>query len=297
MSLPRHLFSSAFRHHHLGRSFAVIVGIMVFIATFATVAEVLLVTTSYIWGRSVETRLTVEIPDLGDEASLSQAERLAQALAVLKALPNVKSVTPLQTDDVEKLLSPWFNKPEVLHTLPLPALIDVEQKANGRLNVHQVEDALRAVIPDAKVNDHGTWTQDIWRLVHGLAVLGGATILLTGLTLVIAVSLICRAVIAAEYETIALLHLMGAEQTDIAQHFQKLATDIALRAAAIGFALALGVTLLLFSSAKGFADFSSLQWFHWFGVGLIAFAVPLCATAIASLAARYSVMRQIQSFP
>jgi cell division transport system permease protein len=297
MSLPRHLFTPAFRYQHLGRSFAAIVGIMVFIATFATAAEAVLLTAGYLWGRTAETLLTVEIPAVGDEASTSQADRIRQALSLLRAMPEVEAVTPLSNDEVERLLSPWFNKPELLRSLPVPALIDVERKSGSVLSADKIQSILKNSISDVRVNDHGVWMQDVWRLVRGLTLLGGMTIALTAITLVIAVSLICRAVIAAERETISLLHLMGAENIDIARHFQVQASHIASRAAIAGFLIALVVTSVLFFSTQHIANLSTLGWGHWAGVVMVSLLVPFCATVIATITARLSVMRLIETFP
>ncbi|MGB9152595.1 MAG: hypothetical protein WCD70_05860 [Alphaproteobacteria bacterium] len=297
MSLPRHLFTPAFRSLHLGRSFAAIVGIMVFIATFATAAEAALLTMGYLWGQTAETRITVEIPAVGDETSTPQVERVKQATAVLRGMPDVGLVMPLSDEDVARLLQPWFNQPELLKALPLPTLIDVERKTGSALTADQIQDALKNVVSDARVDDHGAWTQDVWRLVRGLTLLGVLTIALTGITLIIAVSLICRAVMAAEHETISLLHLLGTEDRDIALHFQMQSERISLRAAAIGFTAAIAVTAGLLFATRHIVDFSTLQTLHWAALLAAAFSVPVCAIAIASTTARLSVMRLIKSFP
>ena len=297
MSLPRHLFTPAFRHQHLGRSFAAIVGIMVFIASFATAAEAALLTVSYLWGQTIETRLTVEIPAVGDEAATSQADRVKQATNVLRALPGVGFVMPLSDDEVMRLLEPWFNEASLLKTLPLPTLIDVERAAGPTVTATQIQDALKKIVSDAHVEDHGAWTQDVWRLVRGLSIIGGVTIALTGITLIIAVSLICRAVMAAEHETISLLHLLGTEDKDIAHHFQLQAERISLRASAIGFLCALVVTAALLYATRHIADISTLGLRHWAGLTAAVCFVPVSAIAIAALTARLSVMRQIKSFP
>ena len=297
MSLPRHLFTPAFRHQHLGRSFAAIVGIMVFIASFATAAETVLLTAGYLWGRTMETRITVEIPAVGDETAMPQGERVRQASSVLRAMPDVGLVVPLSDDEVGRLLRPWFDKPELLKALPLPTLLDVERKAGTTLSAAQIQEALKNVVADARVDDHGAWTQDVWRLVRGLTILGALTIALTAITLILTVSLICRAVMAAEHETISLLHLLGAENKDIARHFQKQAEHIALRAATIGFLIALAVTGVLLFATRHIADLSALRFGHWAGLGIVALFVPLCATVLAAATARIAVMRLIRSFP
>jgi len=297
MPLPRYLFSPAFQHQHLGRSFAAIVGIMVFIASFAMAAESTLLTASYVWGRTTETQLTVEIPAMGDETSVPQSDRVKQALSILNAIPEVERASPLDDKEVERLLSPWFNKPELLKTLPLPVLIDVSLKQGATLDAEKIEESLKPALNDVRINAHGTWTQDVWRLVHGLTLLGGLTIVLTAIALFIAVNLICRAVIATENETISLLHLMGAENRDVARHFQRQATSIAAKAAASGFALALAIILVLLLSTRHIANFSLLGWLDWMTVGFFSISVPICATLIAAFAARLSVLRLIRSFP
>jgi len=297
MSLPRHLFTPSFRHQHLGRSFAVIVAIMVFIATFATAAETVLLTLGYSWGQTMESRLTVEIPAVGDEAAQPQAERVKQATAILRAMPGIGLVVPLSDSEVARLLQPWFSQPELLKALPLPTLIDVERTPGALLTAAQIQDSLKTAVSDAHVDDHGLWTQDVWRLVDGLSILGGLTIALTGLTLIIAVSLICRAVMAAEHETISLLHNLGANDGDIADHFQAQAGRISRRAALMGFAAALAATLLLMLATRHLADLSNLHMRQWGMLAVAACVVPLFAIYLATATARASVLRLIRSFP
>lgn len=297
MPLPRHLFTPAFRHRHLGRSFAAIVGIMVFLASFAVAAEAIFLTAGYLWGKTIETRLTVEIPAVGDEASTPQAERVRQAISILRAMPEVERAIPLSDDSVAQLLRPWFDEPELLKSLPLPSLIDVEPMPDANLAAQKIKAALKDVVGNARVDDHGAWAQDAGRIMRGLTILSVLTIALTAVALVGAVDLTCRAVIATEHETISLLHLMGAENLDIARHFQGQTRGIAARAAAAGFLAAVAAIAALFFSTRHFADLSALRWAHWAGVGIVALLVPVCATVLAALAARLSVMRLIKSFP
>jgi cell division transport system permease protein len=260
-------------------------------------AEAVLLTAGYLWGKTMETRLTVELPAVGDEASISQAERIRQTISVLRAMPNVGQVVPLSDDEVAQLLKPWFNEPELLKALPLPTLIDVERKPGAELSAQKIHDTLKDVVGNARVNDHGAWTQDVWRIMRGLTILGSLTIALTAIALVVAVNLICRTVIATEHETISLLHLMGAENLDIARHFQAQTRGIVLRAAATGFLAAVALIVALFFSTRHIADLSTLRWTHWACVSIATFSVPVCAIAIATIAARLSVMRLIKSFP
>lgn len=297
MSLPRHLFDPAFRYKNLGSSFAIIVGVMVFIASFAAAAESALLAAGYLWGNRAETRITVEIPAIGDEASMTQAERVKQAISILQAMPEVGLAIPLSDEEVERLLQPWFAKRDLIKSLPLPTLIDVERNSGTTISADKIEASVKTAIVDARAYDHGDWIKDVWRLVRGLSILGFVTIALTAGTLVIAVSLICRAVMAAEHETISLLHLLGAEDTDIARHFQMHTGKIAIKASGIGFASAMLVVISMLLAARHLADFSTLGGWHWVGITLSVLIVPVTATIIVAFTARASVMSLIKSCP
>ncbi len=294
MSLPRHLFTPAFRHQHLGRSFGAIVGIVVFIASFATVAEAVLLTAGHLWERSATSTLTVQIPALGDEAAMPQADRIKQAASILRSMPGVSRVALLSDTEVRRLLEPWFSKPDMLKVLPLPSLIDIERKPGAKLSAGDIQKALKNSISDARVDDHGIWEKDVGRLVSGLTILGGLMILLTGLSLIITVSLICRAVMASERDTITLLHLIGTDDKDIASHFEMQAMHISSRAAATGFLAALAALAVLLFATRSLADFSPLRFEHWMALSFAALLVPFCAVFIATATARISIMRLIK---
>jgi cell division transport system permease protein len=114
---------------------------------------------------------------------------------------------------------------------------------------------------------------------------------------VIAIALICRAVMATERDTIELLHVMGAPDSNIARHFQSHAWRLAWPAAGAGFALAvLSVALLLFF-IRHVVDLSALEISRWLGLCLLMALVPCAAVLAATVSARLSVLRHLQAFP
>jgi len=291
------LFAPAFRHQKLGWLFIAIVAIMVYIATFAMAAEAALSSLSLSRDEGLANHLTVEIPAVEDESSTPQAERIKQAVAVLRGIPELKDVRPVPEEETERLLAPWISEPELLKKLPLPALIDVERASGGGLTASALEDRLRTAVSDARVDDHAAWLADLAHLVKSLAALAGLMIALTGMALVIAIGLICRAVMATERDTIELLHIMGAPDRGIARHFQFQAWRLAWPAALAGFVLAvLSLGFLLFF-IRHVVDISALQLVRWIALGLLVILVPAAAVIAASLSARFSVLRLLQSFP
>ena len=297
MALPSHIFTPAFRHRRLGWFFAALVGIMVYLATFATATEAALSIITFTWDKGMESRLTVEIPAVDDESSVAQPERVRQVLAVLHAMPDVANAVAVPDDETLRLLKPWIGQPELLRQLPVPTLVDVERKSGGDLTAEDIQSRLKGIASDVRVDDHAAWLEDLANLVRGLSIMAGLIVLLTGVTLVITVSLLCRAVMATEHEAISLLHVMGAADEDIARHFQTHARRIAEMASFSGFILGLGSAGLLLSLLRRFVDLSAPPPAHWFALGLTVLAVPLAATAIAAFSARLSVMRSLHGMP
>jgi len=297
MALPRHFFAPSFRHRHLGAFLAVIVGVMVYMAAFVMAAEASLSTITLTWNRDLQSRLTVELPAVDDEASVPQAERVRQAVSILQAMHGIVRVTPVPDTEASRLLEPWIIDPEILKALPVPALIDIERVPGSTVTADDVHQQLKATLRDVRVDDHAAWLIDLERFVNGLAAFGGLMIVLTVLTLVLAVSLVCRTIMATEQETISLLHIMGAEDSDIARHFENHACRLSLAAAGIGFALAMGSAGALLYFMRHFADPGVLRQAHWMILGGATLAVPLAAVWIAALSARFSVLNFLRSMP
>ncbi len=297
MALPRKFFEPSFRHRHLGRFLAVIVGIMVYMASFMMAAEASLSAMTLAWNSDLASRMTVEIPAVDDEASVSQADRVKQTLAILRAMPGIARVTPMRDDEPARLLQPWIADADILKALPVPALIDIERKSDSSITADDVRQQVKATIRDVRVDDHASWLVDLTRFVKGIAAFGGLMIVLAALTLVLAVSLVCRTIMATERDTISLLHIMGAEDEDIVCHFQNHAQRLAFPAAVIGFVLALISAGSLLYFMRHFANPDLLQQAHWFVLGGLVLAVPVAAVWISSQSARLSVTHFLRSMP
>jgi len=290
------LFAPSFRQQKLSWLFIAIVAIMVYIATFAMAAEAALSSLSLSRNQELANHLTAEIPATGDESATSQADRIKQAVAVLRATPGVADAHALPEAETERLLTPWISEPDLLKKLPLPALIDVERARGSNVTAAALEDKARTVVSDVRVDDHAAWLSDLAQLVRGLAALAGLTVALTGLALVLAIGLVCRAVMATERDTIELLHIMGAPDTNIARHFQSHAWRLAWPAALLGFSLALLSLALLLFFLRHVVDMSALQFARWIALGLLVIFVPCAAALAASWSARFSVIRLLKTF-
>jgi cell division transport system permease protein len=297
MALPQKFFQPSFKYRRLDVFLAVIVGIMVYMATFVTATETSLSVMTLAWDNSLTNRMTVEIPAVDDEASFSQADRVKQAVSILRAMPGVSHITPVKDEEATRLLQPWIPDQDVLKALPIPSLIDIEREAGSKLTADDVRLKLRTTLRDVRVDDHIAWLGDFARFVNGIAAFGGLMILLSALTLVLAVSLVCRTIMATEKETITLLHTMGADDHDIARHFEHHARQLSMHAALTGCALAVVSTGILLYFMRHFANPSILHAGHWVLLVGAVLSVPLAAIWISSLSARLSVLNCLRFMP
>ena len=140
-------------------------------------------------------------------------------------------------------------------------------------------------VPGAVLDNHARWRARLVSAASSLRMLGWISIILIALAKGAMISL---AALAANAQVIAVMWLVGARNSYIAQAFMRRFTLRALTGAAIGTVL--GVVALLFlpraSEEGGFLTGLGLQGGHWFLLFLIPILAAVAATPPTRLAAR-----------
>ncbi len=297
MPLPSNFFAPSFRQHRLGWMFSALVGIMVYLATFSAVAEVSLSAATLTWDARAASRLTIEIPPVGDETATPQADRVRQTLGILRAMAGIKNIAQISDEDTVRLLKPWITQPELLKSLPLPVLIDVERAPGSILTADDIRQQIKGPVPDVRIDDHAAWLADLSHFVYGLVAAAALMIVLTALMLALAVNLLCNTIMAAEGDAISLLHIMGATDDDIARHFAYHAGQISWPPTLAGFVLALLSAGGLLFFLRHFADLLAVTPTVWVELGLAVALVPIVTVAIAFFTARVSALNTLYAMP
>jgi cell division transport system permease protein len=297
MSIPNSLFAQAFRYQNLSRFFSVLVGMMVFIATLSVTAGLALSLATWSWHIGAHNQLTVEIPATADEATVSQSDRVQQSMAILQAMPELEKIRLLGDNEVQKLLTPWMKQPELLKDLALPNLIDMERKAGSTLTASDITEKLKNIAGDVRVDDHDVWLADLQNVVYGLLILAAFIVCTAGMTLMIAVGLMCRAIMATERETLSLLHVLGADDLMIARNFQHHARQLAASSTWYGFAAALICGAVLAFFLRHISQPELLPIFMWIGALALVLCVPLATMTIAASAAKLSALKVLRAMP
>lgn len=165
--------------------------------------------------RQLAGRLTVQIV----EPDPAIRDRQAQAIVSgLSALPGVGSVTQVDRARLAELLRPWLGDAGVDADLPMPAMVDVEVRADA---VAAIEAAARRIAPGARVDRHAQWlspVRDFMTMLRGLA--AGLMLLIASATAAV-VLLAARSGLDTHRDTIEVLHMLGSTDVQIARLFQR----------------------------------------------------------------------------
>ncbi|MFO1061820.1 MAG: hypothetical protein U1E53_33230 [Dongiaceae bacterium] len=272
-----------------------ILGLMVYLAALALAGALALDTLSARWHVGLAGTLTVQLAAPADGRPESRAARREQALALLRAAPEVASAEPLDEAAVDRLLAPWLGDIAGAD-LPLPDLVAVTLRPGAEGAAAALAGRL-AALPDATIDDHKRWLADF------LGLLGSARLIaaiLLGLVIAAAVTtvvFVTRTGLAIHRPVIDIVHLIGATDGYIAREFQAHAFRLGLLGGLGGLALA-GLTLLLVGWLLSGVEVALLPPLRLAGWQWALLAVlPLAAALLALATARGTVLRSLRRIP
>ena len=240
------------------------------------------------WGDELARSATVRI-----SAPVEQmAAQTEAALNVLSTTEGVENARALSIDEQRDLLAPWFGSELPLDALPLPQMIEVTETAQG-FDGDGLRLRLSGEVPGAVLDNHASWRVPLVSAAGSLRMLGWISIILIALATGAMITLAANAALAANAQVIAVMRLVGARDSYIAQAFMRRFTLRALTGAAVGTVLGGGALLFLPSASEegGFLTGLGLQGGHW----LLLLLIPILAAAVAFLATRLAARNTLRS--
>jgi cell division transport system permease protein len=264
-----------------------IITIMLFLMILASAGGIAVGGAARALGSDIADRLTVQLPE--PDARLREGQARA-VLAELGKLSDVKQAVRVDDRELDALLDPWLGDAAREADLPVPALIDVIVTRADAAMVAQVRGTVTAVVPNARVDAHAEWLGPLAGLLNGLVILSIGLVVLMALAAGAAVVLAVRSALNTHGDTIAIMHLMGASDGQVAQLFERRIAMDALLGGGLGLAGALSVLLLIGSRISGMG--SELTGSATLGVAgwLALITLPLIGTGFAMLVARRTVL-------
>jgi len=220
------------------------------------------------------------------------AAQTEAALNVLRTTEGVESARALTLEEQRELLAPWFGPELPLDALPLPQMIEVIETASG-FDGDGLRLRLAGEVPGAVLDNHARWRGPLVSAASSLRLLGWVSIILIAFATGAMITLAANAALAANAQVIAVMRLVGARDSYIAQAFMRRFTLRALAGAAAGTVFGALALLLLPSASEegGFLTGLGLQGAHW----LLLILIPIFAAVVAFLATRLAAHNTLRS--
>lgn len=241
------------------------------------------------WHGAAREAVTVQVPDPAGTLA-DGAPRIEAALRLVRATPGVAEAAPMADGRLAELLRPWLGPTAEQLALPLPAIIEVRPDSEDWDPVALRTD-LAAAVPGVTVEAQGRLVTRLRALARGVQMLGAMAVLIaTGIAASVVV-MATRATLASRREAVEILHLLGADDRQIASRFaRRAAWRVAL--GAVPGMLAGGAILAALAAAAGPVlpvDVAQL--------GLSLPLLPLAAAAIGWGTAQLAVRGWLRRLP
>jgi cell division transport system permease protein len=236
-------------------------------------------------------RVTVQLPEPSAEIREAQIKRVS---AELKKLAVVAAVTPVSEEKMVALLEPWLGTDGLDSDLPLPALIDVDLRRATPEDITLVRDTVKATTPSARVDEDAKWLSPLSSLLKALQWLAVSVVLLMAAATAATVILSARGALNTHRPTIDVMHLLGANDDQIAKLFQRRTALDALFGGAVGLLAAMIAMLLvgnrLSAIESDLLGSASIGWSGW----AVLLALPLLGVLLSTIAARLTVLKALK---
>jgi cell division transport system permease protein len=281
------------------KTLTVVMAIMCYLACLAIGALILINRAVDAWTGGLQSEVTVQIRQMSD--SDIEAE-IAKADALLRKTEGVVSTAVLDREAGAKLLEPGLGPIKALDELPIPRLIRVAVNPAAPPDFNALNEALAKEVKGASLDTHQRWQTELTRMAGVLKYLSYAVLALIAISAIAIVIFATRTVLDANRDVVDVLHLVGARDGFIARQVQRRFLKTGLMAGCAGMLVGLMTFLLLGFSGSGpgsggIAEASRSLLFAPVGVSWISYAtllaVPVVATLISVLTAKFTLMRML----
>jgi cell division transport system permease protein len=218
-----------------------------------------------------------------------------QVLALLKTTPGVAFAAVVAPAELEELVEPWLGTREGQPPLPMPRLIDVGFDPGLEPDLARLEESLRAIVPEARIEDTAPGPAPGELAARTARLLAGSAALALLAAILVVVAVVTRLSLDLHAETVDLLRLMGAADRYVARQFEQHALASGLRGALVGFGAGL-VLVLGFILLAGLAPSLGLpplplRTLDWVLLASLPVLGALLTMLAARLAAGYGLAR------
>ena len=267
-----------------------VIAIMMFLTVLATAAGLSIGGAARAMGGALAGRVTVQIVEANPDVRTRQADAVVREL---RRLTNVGDIRRLGDAEVRDLLAPWLGSDGQDTDVPVPVLIDASVQDAGAGALADLDGVVHAVAPGARVERHADWLGPLGGLLDTLIWVAGGLVALIASATAATVVLGARAALDMHRATIDVMHLIGATDRQIALLFERRVAIDAAFGAALGFALAVGVMVLVGGRfgrlGAALVEMGGLGWLDWLVIAML----PIACVGLSVLTARLTILRAL----
>lgn len=227
------------------------------------------------------------------------AARLETVLALLRQTGGVAEVRTVPAAETEKLLEPWLGPTARFADLPVPKLIDIRTRPDGKVDLAGLRQHLASVVPQAQLDDHAGSVAAMRRAGRRIEIVLAAAIVAAAAAAAAGAALAGRAALVADGRLVELLHRLGADDRAILGPIARRALQHGLTGGALGAAAmlatlaALGGTARIVQLAGAIAQRGVADWRVW----TVAAGIPIAAGLIAWGSGRAGALHRLRQLP
>jgi cell division transport system permease protein len=223
-----------------GRSLAVVVAIMTFLASLTTGAAMLVVGAASDWQSEVSREVTIQVRP-APSRNIDTDVRAASDLA--RATPGIAEIHAFTKEESARLVEPWLGAGLSMDDLPIPRLIVVKIAPGTRPDFAALGQLLTTRVPTASLDDHRRWIERMRTMAETAVFACIAVMTLVWVVTVLSVTFATRGVMATNRPIVEVLHYVGATDAFISSQFQRHFLILGFKGGAIGG----GIAILLFA--------------------------------------------------
>lgn len=276
-----------------------LIAFLVWLATIALAAVMILSSYSNQWRNDLTGTLTVQITAASNGEIARTEQRLNLALDILRNTPGIIAAEPVPLKHVFDLLSPWLDRDLITETLnlPIPRLIAVKLHSKENVDIDLLSAKLNKEIDNTQIDNHSVWLDKIITITKAIEIIALAVLVLIGLAVTSTIVFATQTSLAIHRNTIDLLHVIGAEDAYVANQFQRHAFTLGLKGGIAGVLIAtvnvLGLGILWSDVASTMLPTTTLTIGEWCYI----LSVSLVAAMITTFTARITVLRALGHLP
>ena len=267
-----------------------VVAALCFLAVLATLTARGTYTAARAWSAQVEGEMTIRMADTDRRGA-------EEAATIVRGLTGVRSANVLSKAALEELLEPSFGPGGIPAGVPLPLLIAVETQRDAAITATAITEALTAQGFNAVAEAHSEYAAEAKKALGTLRVAAIGIVVLLTATAIAVIAFATHAALLARKDIVDVLHLAGAEDSFIAQLFERRFWTLGLKAGSAGSLSALAATALIVFSAQSSGSQNQLlpQLSLDFWDLVILAVTPIAAGLAARLAAGGTVNHALKA--